>query len=93
MGLITGIDKARYRRATWAIPLWSERGLSGMLLLGPKAGDGFYMREEIEIARAAGERLIDTAAKEIHVFARAHLCLHDNGHSFLLLRRRLPCRA
>ena len=36
--------------------------MSGMLLLGPKADDGFYMREEIEIARAAGERLIDTAA-------------------------------
>jgi len=62
MGLITGIDEDRYGKAAWAIPLWSERGLSGMLLLGPKAGDGFYMREEIEIARAAGERLIDTAA-------------------------------
>ncbi len=62
MGLIAAIDDRHYGGATWAIPLWSERGLSGMLLLGPKAGGGFYMREEIEIARAAGERMIDTAA-------------------------------
>ncbi len=62
LGLITAINGDQYGNADWAIPLWSERGLSGMLLLGPKKGDGFYMREEIEIARAAGERMIDTAA-------------------------------
>jgi len=46
----------------WAIPLWSERGLIGALLLGPKREGGFYTEEEIELARAAGERMIDAAA-------------------------------
>lgn len=46
----------------WAVPLWSERGLIGIFLLGPKQNDGLYTQEEIEIARASGERLIDTRA-------------------------------
>jgi signal transduction histidine kinase len=46
----------------WAVPLWSERGLIGLFLLGPKQNDSLYTQEEIEIARASGERLIDTRA-------------------------------
>ena len=46
----------------WAVPLWSERGLIGVLLLGEKKDGGLYAQEEIEIARASGERLIDTQA-------------------------------
>ncbi|MCX6048263.1 MAG: hypothetical protein NT075_24440, partial [Chloroflexi bacterium] len=46
----------------WAVPLWSERGLIGLFLLGPKRDNGLYTQEEIEIARASGERLIDTRA-------------------------------
>jgi signal transduction histidine kinase len=46
----------------WAVPLWSERGLIGVLLLGEKQDGGLYAQEEIEIARASGERLIDTQA-------------------------------
>lgn len=42
----------------WVIPLWTERGLSGVLLLGPKQDGGLYVQEEIELARVAGERLI-----------------------------------
>jgi signal transduction histidine kinase len=56
------LDPARYNGAHWAIPLWSERGLVGVLLLGEKADGGLYTQEEIEIARASGERLIDTQA-------------------------------
>jgi signal transduction histidine kinase len=48
--------------AVWAVPLWSERGLIGVLLLGDKRDGGLYTQEEIEIARATGERLIDTRA-------------------------------
>src|SRR5690606_36238036 len=48
--------------ALWAVPLWSDRGLTGLLLLGDKSDGGLYTQEEIEIARAAGERLIDTQA-------------------------------
>ncbi len=46
----------------WAVPLWSERGLIGLFLLGPKQNNGLYTQEEMEIARASGERLIDTRA-------------------------------
>ena len=56
------LDPARYGGATWAVPLWSERGLVGVLLLGEKRGRGLYTQEEIEIARASGERLIDSQA-------------------------------
>ncbi len=56
------IDPALYAGALWAIPLWSERGLNGVLLLGEKRGGGLYTREEMEIAAITGERLIDTQA-------------------------------
>jgi signal transduction histidine kinase len=56
------LDSARYAGALWAVPLWSARGLIGALLLGEKRDGGLYTQEEIEIARAAGERLIDTQA-------------------------------
>lgn len=46
----------------WLVPLWSERGLIGILLLGPKLDGGLYAQEEIEIARTVGERLIDMRA-------------------------------
>lgn len=60
--LCVAIDPARYGGAVWAVPLWSERGLIGVLLLGEKRDEGIYTQEEIEIARATGERLIDTSA-------------------------------
>jgi signal transduction histidine kinase len=56
------IDPKRFGGAIWAIPLWSERGLIGILLLGEKLEGGLYTQEEMEIARASGERLIDTQA-------------------------------
>jgi signal transduction histidine kinase len=56
------LDPASYGGASWAVPLWSERGLIGVLLLGEKRDGGLYTQEEIEIARASGERLIDTRA-------------------------------
>lgn len=46
----------------FAVSLWSERGLIGVLLLGEKQSKGLYTQEEIEIARAVGEHLIDTKA-------------------------------
>jgi signal transduction histidine kinase len=46
----------------WLVPLWSERGLIGVLLLGPKHDGSLYAQEEIEIARTVGERLIDMLA-------------------------------
>lgn len=55
------LDAARHG-AQWAVPLWSERGLIGILLLGEKVDSGLYTQEEIEIARASGERLLDVQA-------------------------------
>jgi signal transduction histidine kinase len=49
---------------SWAVPLWSERGKIGALLIGRKRGGGVYTQEEIEIARATGERIIDLLATE-----------------------------
>jgi signal transduction histidine kinase len=52
----------------WAVALRSEHrpaagaALIGLLLLGDKLGGGLYTQEEIDIARAGGERLIDTLA-------------------------------
>ncbi len=48
----------------WAIPLWAERGLIGVLLLGEKQDGGLYAMEEIEIARASAERIVDMLAGE-----------------------------
>lgn len=56
------VEPEQYGGAIWAIALWSERGLIGVFLLGPKVGDSLYTQEEIEIARTIGERLIDTQA-------------------------------
>ena len=56
------IDATQFTGAQYAIPLWSERGLIGLLLLGAKQDNGLYTQEEFEIARTAGERLIDTEA-------------------------------
>jgi signal transduction histidine kinase len=60
--MCVAVDPARYGGAGWAVPLWSERGLIGVLLLGEKIDGGLYTQEEIEIARLGGERLIDTQA-------------------------------
>ena len=49
------VDPAAHGGAVWAVPLWSERGLIGLLLLGEKLRGGLYGQEEIEIARATGE--------------------------------------
>lgn len=56
------LDPAVYAGAVWAISLWGERGQIGLLLLGEKADGGLYTQEEMEIARASGERLIDLQA-------------------------------
>jgi len=48
----------------WAIPLLTQRGLIGALLLADKQDGGLYTQEEIEIARASGEGIIDMLAGE-----------------------------
>jgi signal transduction histidine kinase len=59
------INPDEYGGAIWAVALWSERGLIGLFLLGKKTSGSLYTQEEIEIARAVGERLIDTQASAV----------------------------
>ena len=61
---IVPLPLVEYPDLRWAIPLWAERGRIGVLLLGEKADGGLYTQEEIEIARASGERIVDMLAAE-----------------------------
>ncbi len=61
---IVPLDPNEYGGFHWVVPLWSERGLSGALLLGEKIDKGLYSVEEIDIARTSAERIIDMAASE-----------------------------
>ncbi len=56
------LEPEHYGGALLAIPLWSRRGVAGVLLLGEQIGGGLYTQEEVEIGQAAGERIIDTLA-------------------------------
>jgi signal transduction histidine kinase len=69
---LLAIEPSQAGGAHLAIPLWSQAGASaggggaggllGLLLLGDKSDGGLYTQEEIDIARAGGERLIDALA-------------------------------
>jgi signal transduction histidine kinase len=48
--------------AAWAVSLWHARGLGGVLLLSEKTDGNPFTDEEIEIAQAGGERLLDMLA-------------------------------
>lgn len=58
------LNPQEYAGFMWALPLWSERGLIGVLLLGEKQDGGLYTQEEIDIARASAERIVDMLAGE-----------------------------
>lgn len=53
---------AEHGGAVWAVPLSGEGGLVGVLFVGPKPRGEVFVQEELEIARAAGERLLDARA-------------------------------
>lgn len=72
------LDPGEHGGFLWAVPLWAERGPIGVLCIGEKQDGGLYTQEEIEIAQASSERLVDGLAGE--QMAR---CLMD------LQRRRL----
>jgi signal transduction histidine kinase len=60
--IVLALEPGKYAGFAWVVPLWSERGLIGVLLLGEKNGRGFYTQEEMETARTSGERLVDARA-------------------------------
>ena len=59
---ILRVEREALPGVEWSVPLWSQRGLAGMLLLGSKRDGGIYSQEEIEVAQSIGERLIDIKA-------------------------------
>ncbi|MDH3944828.1 MAG: hypothetical protein OEV06_12105, partial [Anaerolineae bacterium] len=42
------VDAGQYGGASWAVGLWNERGMVGLLLLGEKYDGGLFTQEEIE---------------------------------------------
>ncbi len=56
------LNPARFAGAILAVPLWGERGLNGLFLLGAKRNHGLFTQEEVEIARAVGEPFLDSLA-------------------------------
>lgn len=56
------VPPADFAGAAWAIPLQNERGMLGVLLLGERNDNGLYTQEEIEIAQATGERVLQAQA-------------------------------
>lgn len=61
---MTPLDGAAFAPYRWAITLWNERERIGALLIGAKQDDGLYSEEEMETARAAGERIVYLLAGE-----------------------------
>lgn len=72
------LDPEKFGGAQWALPLTDERGALGVLLLGERADDSLYTQEEMEIARAAGERIVQAQAsaeltRRLMALQRSHL--------------------
>lgn len=61
---MTPLDPARYGPYRWAISLWGEGGVTGALLVGAKRDGGLYSQEEMELAQATGERILQFLASE-----------------------------
>lgn len=56
------LNPEQYAPYQWAVPLWGEGGLMGVLFLAEQRDESLYTQEEIEIARSTGERLLDAQA-------------------------------
>lgn len=59
--LVTAVTDPGFSQIAWAVPLRGTQGPIGALFLGRKRA-GLYTEEEISIARATGERLLDLLA-------------------------------
>ncbi|MHB9091762.1 MAG: sensor histidine kinase, partial [Chloroflexota bacterium] len=72
------VDPTLFGGARWAVPLWGAQGLVGVFLLGEKADGSLFAQEELEVARAGGERLVDLLAtaqmaRRLAELQRSHL--------------------
>ena len=78
------IDPATYGGFEWALPLWSQRGRDGILLLGRKTDQGFLTQEEMELARSAGERMIDIMITTEFAIQLINLQREKNTRQYLM---------
>ncbi len=60
--LAVASDAPGLSQVAWALPIQGPQGPVGVMLLGRRRGDDLYAEEEIAIARATGERLLDLLA-------------------------------
>lgn len=60
--MFVAVAPEQFAGAVWAIPLPNEHGLMGVLLLGERNDNSLYTQEEIEIAQATGERILQAQA-------------------------------
>jgi signal transduction histidine kinase len=44
----------------WVLPIYNEQGLAATLYLGPRADGGVFTEEDMDLARACGQRILDT---------------------------------
>src|SRR5579875_102508 len=44
----------------WILPIYNERGLVATLYLGPREDGGVFTDEDMDLARACGQRILDT---------------------------------
>jgi signal transduction histidine kinase len=58
------LDPSAFSPYRWALGLWGEWGVNGALLIGEKREGGLYSQEEMEIAQATGERILQFLASE-----------------------------
>jgi signal transduction histidine kinase len=72
---VTPLDPAAYAPYRWAIGLWGEWGANGVLMIGEKCEGGLYSQEEMEIAQATAERILQLLASE--QMLRRLRALHD----------------
>jgi signal transduction histidine kinase len=56
------VDPRTHDGFLWVLPLRQHQELLGVLLLGEKTDGGFFTQEEMEMAGAAGERILDSLA-------------------------------
>ncbi len=61
---MTPLDPQQFAPYCWALPVRSERGLIGVLLIGEKQDGGLYSQEEMDIAQATAERILQLLASE-----------------------------
>ena len=75
-----------------AVGLWSREGLRGVLLLERKEDDGLYTREELEIAQASCEGVLEMKARsemEEHLARLQRQRLSENRVNEIRVRRLL----